>query len=250
MTEPLAPGERIDDLYRGGLKIIQNSSAPCFSIDAVLLADFASVDRVERIIDLGCGSGVISLLLARRAPLSRINGLELMEPMAELARRSVKLNGLEQRISIENGDIAAVEQIYGRAVADLVVTNPPYYQPGRGRESADILKAAARSERFCPLPLLLQQAAALLKPLGRLALVHRAERLADLLIIGEPMGLHAERLRLVQPRADRPANLLLLEYRKSGRGQLSVLPALSVYGSGQQYSAEMQAIYAGGEQGR
>ncbi len=243
IEQPLRQGERIDDLIPGGLKIIQNASAPCFSLDAVLLAAFAPLKPGWQVVDLGTGTGVLPLLLHARESSCSICGLELMGSMADMARRSVALNGLENSIRIITGDIRNAAVLLGKAQADLVTANPPYFQPGRGRESLDPLWAAARSERFCPLSLLFEQAALLLKPLGRLALVHRAERLAELLSFGREQGLHAERLRLVQPRLDKPANLLLLEFRKGSRQQLLIEPALWVYGRGSDYSPEMQAIY-------
>jgi len=247
IEQPLRQGERIDELGRGGMKIIQSSSAPCFSIDAVLLARFVPLKAGQRVVDLGSGTGIIPLLLLARERSLRVSGLELMPEMAELSRRSVALNGLEAHIEILQGDIREAAALLGKATADLVVANPPYYAAGRGRESADLLRAAARSERFCPLPLLFSQAAALLKPLGRFALIHRAERLAELITLGRDHGLHGERLRLVQPRAQEPANLLLLEFCKGGRRQLQIPPPLCVYGEGREYSVEMAAIYAGGE---
>lgn len=245
MSELPAEAERIEDLLRGGLKMIRQPAATAFGIDSVLLADFVCPRPGDLVIDLGCGSGVIALLLAVKQPDCRLTGLELMEAMVDLARRNVALNNLGSRMDIVHGDIAEATELLGRAVADLIVVNPPYYKPGEGRECADLLRAAARSERFCPLPVLLAQAAALLKPLGRCALVHRAERLSELIVEGEKAGLHAEALRLVQPRAAVAPNLLLLEYRKASQGKLRIEPPLCVYDQGQEFSREMQAIYAG-----
>lgn len=243
MKAKLAPGERVDDLGHGGLRILQSEYAPRFSIDAVLLADFAMVRPGETAADLGCGTGVISLLLAAKQSACRLVALELMPVMAELARRSVELNSLSQQISVINGDIADAPRLLGEGQLEAVISNPPYYKLGHGRQNADPLVAAARSECFCPLAVLLDSAAALLRPRGRLYLVHRANRLAELTAGLEQRGLRLSLLRPVQPYAGKPANLILLRADKGGRGGTEILPPLLVYDQPGIYSAEMERIY-------
>lgn len=248
MTVHLQNDERIDDLCRQGLKVIQSASAPGFSMDAILLADFAQVKCGERLIDLGTGTGVIALLLMAKQPECFGYGLELMPEMAELASRSVLLNGLEERLKISCGDIRQASDLYGRANFDVVVSNPPYYKDGAGRISGDQLRAAARSERYCHLEELLDSVAALLKPLGRFYIVHRAERLGDLLAAAAQRQLRCVRLRMVQPRADSPANLLLAQFTFHSQERLLVEAPLVVYQASNVYSEEMMAIYQGREE--
>ena len=239
----LRNGEHIDDLYHGGMKLIQNAASPCFAVDAPLLADFAEIKAGSRVIDLGTGSGVILLLLSVKQPDCTFVGLELMAEMAAMAARSVTLNGLDERISIVCGDIRNAEELFGKSVFDVVVSNPPYYKTGAGRQNTDPLFAVARSEQCCSLAQLLDTAAAVLKPGGELYLVYRAQRAGELFGELASRRLCLEKLRFIQPYAHRPANLLLIKARKHGRGHTQVLPPLIVYKAAGEYSEEMVQIY-------
>ena len=244
MTE-LKSGERIDELLHGGMKLIQNAASPCFAVDAPLLADFADVGSGQKVIDLGTGSGVIALLLCAKQPDCSIVGLELMDDMASMAARSVSLNHLDDRVSIVCGDIRKSEELFGKAVFDVVVSNPPYYKRDAGRNCRSRLYAVARSEQCCTLSQLMDNAYSLLKPDGLLYLVFRAQRAGELFGELECRRLHLEKLRFVQPYAEREANLVLVAARKHGRGQTKVLPPLVVYQAKGVYSEEMERIYGG-----
>lgn len=244
MTE-LKSGERIDELQHGGMKLIQNAASPCFSVDAPLLADFAEIGSGQRVIDLGTGSGVIALLLCAKQPDCSVVGLELMENMAAMAARSVELNRLDERVSIVCGDICRSEELFGKAVFDVVVSNPPFYKKDAGRANKEALYAVARSEQCCTLAQLLDNTYSLLKPNGWLYMVFRVQRAGELFGELESRRLHLEKLRFVQPYADRPANLVLVAARKHGRGQTEVLPPLVVYSCEGVYSKEMVRIYDG-----
>lgn len=239
----LQSGEHIDDLFHGGMKLIQNAASPCFAVDAPLLADFAEIRAGSKVIDLGTGSGIIPLLLSAKQPDCTMVGLELMEEMASMAARSVTLNGLDDRISIVCGDIRKAGEMFGKAVFDVAVSNPPYYKTGAGRKNTDPLFAVARSEQCCSLVQLLDAAAAVLKPCGELYMVYRAQRAGELFGELASRRLCLEKLRFIQPYADRPANLLLIKARKHGRGQTQVLPPLIVYEAAGEYSEEMVRIY-------
>ena len=243
MSFLLAENERIDDLRRGGLKLIQNSAAPCFSVDALLLADFCQPQTGEKLLELGSGTGVVSLLLAFKQPGCHICALELMPQMAELSRRNVALNGYQERIKVVEGDTRQAAALFGKAGFDVVVSNPPYYAVGKGRTNQDELFAAARSELYCNIAELAKQAALLLKPLGELYLVHRASRLADVWAALLANGLRPQVLRPVQPFADEPANLFLLRAVKGGQGESKLLPPLVIYSAPDVYSAEIRRIY-------
>lgn len=241
----LRPGERLDDLGRGGLRIIQHPGRFPFGMDPVLLAHFATVRRRDRVLDLGTGCGVIPLLLAGRHPEARITGLELQAETAEMAARSVALNGLTDRVRIDCGDFRQVAALYGHGNFDVVTMNPPYREPGRGKVSPGESRATARHELAGNLPDAVAAAAIAVKFGGRVAVVFLAERLADLIEQMRANALEPKRLRLIQPRVDRPANLLLMECVKGGGVGLSVEPPLIVYEAEKQFTVEMQAIYNG-----
>lgn len=239
----LRPGERVDDLGRSGLRIIQHPGRFPFAMDPVLLAHYATVRRRDRVLDLGTGCGVIPLLLAAIHPEASVTGLELQAETAEMAARSVALNGLQDRIRIDCGDLREVGRLYGHGRFDVVTMNPPYREAGRGAISPATDRAAARHELSGDLPDACAAAATAVRYGGRVAVVFLAERLTDLLVALREHRLEPKRLRLIQPRAGRPANLLLLEAVKGGGPGLKAEPPLVVYDEGQSFTAEVKAIY-------
>lgn len=239
----LRPGERLDDLGRAGLRIIQHPGRFPFAIDPVLLAHFVRIPSRARILDLGTGSGVIPLLLAALHPSATLTGLELQPEMAEMATRSVRLNQLEQRIRVDCGDYRNLGSIYGYGAFDVVTMNPPYREAGTGAISPDEVRATARHELAGSLADALQAAATAVKFGGRVGMVFLAERVVDLIAELRQHRLEPKRLRFIHPWAGRRANLLLLEAVKGGGAGLAVEPPLIVYAEGQAFSPEMRAIY-------
>lgn len=237
--------ETLDDLRLGGLKIIQKRDGYRFSLDPILLCGFASVDGVEAVVDLGTGSGVIPLLLARTSAATRIVGVELQAGLADRARRSVVLNGLAERIEIVEGDLRAVAGQLGVQSFDLVLSNPPFRQEGSGKIAPEAERAAARHELAGGLADFLKAAALLLRPGGRCCLIYLAERLTDLLLELRRAGLEPKRLRMVQSRSGDSARLLLVEARRGGRPGLVVEAPLLIY-AGEAYSPEVLAWYGEG----
>ncbi|MCL1975989.1 MAG: methyltransferase [Firmicutes bacterium] len=236
-------GERVDDMRRGDLRIIQDPKAPCFAVDAVLLADFIQPKASDKIAELGTGTGIIALLLAYKEPSCSIRALELMPHMADMARRSVALNNLSQRIEIIEGDMRQAAELLGKGSYRLVVSNPPYYACGSGRKNASELFSAARSEHYCNIRELAREAAALLCPGGEFCLIHRVNRLAEVLQALQLAGFRMQTLRAVQPFANTAANLVLLKMRKGGKANTIMPPPLIVYEAPGVYSEEMRRIY-------
>ncbi|MDD3269828.1 MAG: tRNA1(Val) (adenine(37)-N6)-methyltransferase [Syntrophomonadaceae bacterium] len=237
------PDESIDDLVLGGLKLIQAREGYRFSLDAVLLAHFVNLKGVNQAIDLGTGNGVIPLLLAHRSPTLCLTGVELQANMAARARRSVAYNGLGQRIEIMEGDIKRIKEFISPGFAELVLSNPPFWKKGEGLLNDNPEEAIARHELEIELPEILAAAAHILAVHGRLAIIHRAERMVEIMENLADYKLAPRRLRLVHPFADRAANLLLLEAEKNAKGKLTILPPLIIYQKPGIYSEEIKKIY-------
>ncbi len=239
----LKEGERIDDLHRNGYQIIQNEKLFCFGMDAVLLSGFAQVKAGGSALDLGTGTGIIPILLSAKTPGRFFTGLEISARSADMAARSVELNGLTDRISIIKGDIKEAGVLFAPASFDTVTANPPYLKDSHGLLNEDPEKAAARHEILCTLEDVVRAAAALLAPGGHFYLVHRPFRLAELIRCLCACGLEPKRMRLVYPYVDREANMVLLESVRGGRERLTVEKPLIVYEKPGVYMPEIQEIY-------
>lgn len=239
----LREGERFDDLQRNRLKIIQKTDGFRFGMDAVLLSGFAKVKPGECAMDLCCGNGIIPLLLSAKTGGRHFYGLELLPENVEMARRSVAFNGLEDRITIEEGDVREAAKHFGTASFDVVTCNPPYMKSGHGLQSEGDLRLAARHEVFLTLPEAVEQAAALLRPKGRVYFVHRPFRLTELVVCMHESGVEAKRMRLVYPYADREPNMVLVEGIRGGRPYLNVDPPLVVYEETDKYTREILETY-------
>ncbi len=244
-----ARNETIDELSIGNLQLLQSKTGYRFSLDPILLARFASVKKSDVVVDLGTGSGVVPLLLAKLSEAKELIGIELQSDLADRARRNVELNGLQRQVSILQDDLRQIKQLLPVASVDLVVSNPPYRKPENGRIAPNNERAAARHELAGELENFVAAAAWLLKNGGRFALIYLAERLPELLgMLGE-YGIEPKRLRMIYPRQTEPAKMVLVEGRKGGRPGLAVEPPLIVYrGAGRDYTQEVLRMY--GEEGR
>lgn len=239
----LREGERLDDLMIRGLSLIQNPKWFCFGMDAVLLSDFADAAEGERVIDLGTGTGILPLLLWAKTRGEHFTGLEIIPEMADMARRSVAGNHLEEKIDIVEGDIREAAQLFGRASFQAVTCNPPYIKAGTGLVSKDPRSAAARHEVLVTMEDVAKTAAALLVPGGRFYLVHRPRRLAEILRLLGDAGLTPKRLAMVHPYAGEAANMFLLEAVLGGGEGLSVEAPIIVYDAPGRYTADVLARY-------
>ena len=243
MTVELKENERIDDLERNGYQIIQRTDGFCFGMDAVLLSGFAAVKRGEKALDLGTGTGVIPILLEAKTEGEHFSALEIQEEVADMARRSVALNGLEQKITIVNGDIKEASQIFGPASFDVVTSNPPYMNDARGLKNPDLPKAIARHEVLCTLEDVVREAAKVLKTGGRFYLVHRPHRLAEIINTLTAYRLEPKRMKMVHPFADREANMVMIEAVRGGGAFLKVEAPVIVFREPGVYSDEIRDVY-------
>lgn len=240
----LKPGETLDDLARKGMKVIQASTGYRFSMDSVLLAHFAAVNPDDEVLDLGCGSGVISFLLVGRQPSCRITGLEIQPELADRARRGAERNGVADRIEIINGDLRQAEVFLEKRRFSLIVANPPFWRQGEGKPSPDQERLIARHEVKVTLKDYVEVAWRWLIPGGHLAMIHRADRILELGALCADNSLTANRVRFIHPYPDRDANLVLVEAVKGSKAGLKVLPPLVVYNSDGAYTEEILKIYS------
>lgn len=239
----LKEGERIDELHRNQYKIIQDAGRFCFGMDAVLLSGFAKVKAKERVLDLGTGTGIIPILLEARTKGEHFTGLEIQAQSADMARRSVALNGLEEKIDIVTGDLKEAAKIFGAASYHVVTCNPPYMTANHGLQNPEQPKAIARHELLCTLEDVIEQSAKVLLPNGRLYLVHRPFRLAEIISSLCAHGLEPKRMRLVHPFADREPNMVLIEALKGGKPRITVEKPLVIYKAPEVYTDEIYEIY-------
>ncbi|MBQ7472834.1 MAG: methyltransferase [Oscillospiraceae bacterium] len=230
------------ELWPGGPVFAQAAHFP-LGTDSVLLAAFTNVRGVKKGIDLGCGSGVLALLLLSRAGTLSMTGLELLAESAETARDNLAANGLLSRGEIVCGDIREVRSLFRGGAFDLVVANPPYYPVGSGALPADPAQAAARGEISCTLDELCAAAGYLCRSGGRFCLVHKPERLCEVFAALRAHGLEPKRLRLVCADTAAAPSLILLEARRGGRPGLAIEPALFLSGADGSESEELKAIY-------
>lgn len=239
----IKPGERIDDLQRNGYRIIQNPERFCFGMDAVLLAGFAKDAAGKRLLDIGTGTGILPLLLEARTEILQLFGLEIQEESADMARRSVKLNGLEEKIKIVTGDIKEADKLFEAASFDVITCNPPYMIGQHGLQNAEMTKTIARHEVCCTFQDIAEMTAKLLKPGGHFYLVHRPFRLAEILVTLSCSKLEPKRMQLVYPFADKEPNMVLIEAVRGGRPRMTVGKPLIVYESPGVYTEEIYNIY-------
>ena len=192
----LLPGERIDDLQRNNLKIIQNEEKFCFGMDAVLLSGFTKVKPGERVLDMGTGTGIIPILLSAKTEAGHLTALEIQEESADMARRSVAMNHLQEKIEVVTGDIKEASAIFGKATFEVVTCNPPYMNDMHGLKNPELPKAIARHEVLCSLEDVVREASAVLKPNGRFYMVHRPFRLAEIFAMCQKYKLEPKGIKV------------------------------------------------------
>lgn len=243
MENQLLEGERLDDLHRNHYKIIQNPKKFCFGMDAVLLSGFVKVKEGETALDLGTGTGIIPILLEAKSEGKHFTALEIQEESASMARRSVAINHLQDKINIVTGDIKEASELFGAASFDVVTTNPPYMTGSHGLVNRDMPKAIARHEILCTLEDVISQASKVLRPGGRFYMVHRPFRLAEIMTVLIQYRLEPKRMRLVYPYIDKEPNMVLLEAMKGAKSRITVDPPLIVYKETGVYEDEIYDIY-------
>ena len=239
------PHERVDDLQLGGLSIIQNPKWFCFGVDAVLLSDFAlkNIKKNSKVLDLCTGNGIVPLLLSEKSLAAHIKGVEIQRDVAEMANRSVLMNDLNEKIEIICNDLKNVVEIFGKSVFDNITCNPPYKEANGGLKNCEDVVTIARHEIFCTTEDIVRVSADLLKPSGKLTMVHRPERLVEIICLMREYKIEPKRLRFVHPSPGKTANMILIEGAKHGNPKLFLEPPLYVYDANGNYSEEIDKIY-------
>ena len=236
-------GERIDDLQLQGLRIIQKESGFRFGMDAVLLADFTRLESRERAADFGTGTGILPLLLAGRDRAAHIDAFEIQGDMAEMAKRSVSLNGLTERITVHHLPVEQADEVVVPGSLDAILCNPPYGLPGTTLLNPNEALSTARHQTREGLAEWFRMAYRLLRGKGRFSMIYPAPRMLEAMTALSRARLEPKRFRLIYPRADKPANLVLIEAMKDARPMLHPEPPLIVYESDGSMTPELKRIY-------
>lgn len=248
----IKPGERIDDLQCKGYQIIQNRDMFCFGMDAVLLANYVKHKRGGMYLDLGSGTGIIPILLAAKdyegeARGRAFVGVELQPDCAEMANRSVRMNGMEDVVRIDCGDIKEVSCNYKKASFDIVTSNPPYIKGSHGLENPDAPKNIARHEVHVTLEQVVAAAEYALKPGGSFYMIHKPFRLAEIFGVLAEHKLEPKRMQLVHPYIDKEPNMVIIEAVKGAGSMIKIDAPMIVYKAPGVYTDQLLATYEGND---
>ncbi len=235
--------ETIEDLQLGGLKILQKKDGFRFGIDAVLLSDFAKDVRAEKVLDLCSGGGIIPILLSHKSSAKQIFGIELQKKYYEMALRSVELNGLSDKVFLENGDLKDAVGIYGKRAFGLITCNPPYMPKDSAVKNELDEKIIARHEVMCTLEDVIAVSSKLLKQQGRLMLVHKPSRLADIMCLMRKYEIEPKRVRLIHKKTESEPSLVLVDGSYKGGKELRIMPPVYLYDDDGNETEELKRIY-------
>lgn len=237
------PALRLDDLEYKGLKLWQYPSLYCFTSDAVLLANLSKVKKGDIVADFGTGSGIISILIAAKTNAGEIYALEKQSIMCDLARKNAEYNNLSDRIQVVEGDISDADRLLGKESVNVVVCNPPYFRKGSGAERGREEIALSRHESSCDLKGIIESASLVLKWGGALYMVHKVERMAEAIGYMQAAALEVKNVTLVYPKADKAADVFIVEARKKGASGMK-LKSLVVYNDDGTMTDEAKKLYS------
>lgn len=244
MEIELKENERIDDLEYKGLKIIQDEEGFCFGIDSVLLSDFAKdIKKGARVLDLGTGTGIIPILLCGKTNLEKVIGVEIQEEVADMAKRSSKLNNLEDKFEVVNENILNLKSIFQNQSFDVIVSNPPYKKKNTGIINENEKKIISRHEITANLEEFINVSKDLLKDKGEFYMVHRPERLVDILSLMRQNKIEPKVLRMVFSNEKKEPKLVLIKGIKNAKPFLKVEKNLYIYDKNGNYTNDILKIY-------
>ena len=239
----LRENEKIEDLQCRGLKIIQNKKWFCFGMDAVLLTNYCDIKNNSKVVDLGTGTGIIPILLSGKRNYSKAYGVEIQPEVAEMAERSVKLNNLQEKIEILNIDLKNALDYLETNSFDAVISNPPYKLYNSGIINPEDKKAISRHEIKSTLEDVICIASQLLKQYGRFYMVHRPDRLADIMCLLRKYRLEPKQIRFIHPRAAAKPNMILIRASKNGNPESKFDPPLYIYDDEGNYTEDVYEMY-------
>lgn len=244
MDIELEANERIDDLEFKNLKIIQNKDGFCFGIDSVLLSDFAkNIKKDSMVLDLGTGTGIIPILLCGKTKLKKVTGIELQEEVAKMAKKSIKLNNLEDKFNVINENILNLNKIYENQIFDVIVSNPPYKKKDTGITNENEKKIISRHEISASLEDFIKISKDLLKDKGEFYMVHRPERLVDIFELMRKYKIEPKILKMVYSYKNKEPKLILIKGVKNAKPFLKVESNLYIYEDTGKYTKEILKIY-------
>ncbi|KEH98307.1 tRNA1(Val) (adenine(37)-N6)-methyltransferase [Clostridium massiliodielmoense] len=235
--------ETLDDLQLNGIQVIQKKEGFRFGVDAVLLANFANVKKNFNVIDLCSGTGIVPFIIAGKTEASNIKGIEIQEEMVEMADRSVKFNKLEEKVSFLCGDLKNIDVLKKLPKADVVTVNPPYKLANSGIVNPSDKMAIARHEVCCNLEDVIIACRTLLKDNKRMYMVHRPDRLADIITLMRKHKIEPKRIQMVHPNTKKAPNIVLIEGQRDGGAFLKWEPPIYVYNDNGGYSDQIEKIY-------
>lgn len=243
MKANLLENETLEDLQCGGLCLIQKKDGFRFGTDAVLLADFAKNIHSKKTLDLCTGTGIVPILLSKKTAAPEIYGLEIQEDIAEMAQRSVLINALEERVRITCGDLKESSSFYPPSSFDLITCNPPYMKAGSAILNSSDNKVISRHEVMCTLEDIMRISAKLLKHGGHLVMVHRPNRLVDVLSEMRNFSIEPKKIRFIHTSFEKPPILFLTDGMKGANRDIKILPPLLLYDENGNESHELKTIY-------
>ncbi|MCL2382780.1 MAG: tRNA1(Val) (adenine(37)-N6)-methyltransferase [Oscillospiraceae bacterium] len=250
MKIQLKENEEIEELGYNNWKIIQNKKEFCFGMDSIVLSDFAKdIATGSIVLDLGTGTGIIGILLCGKSKLKKIIGIEIQEQVANMAMRSIQINNLQHKFTVMNEDINNLNKVFDNQSIDAIVTNPPYKKENSGRLNENPAKLISRHECKCNLEGIVKQSSYLLKDHGTLYMVHRPERLADILVCLRNYKIEPKSIRFVHSREESEAKLVLVKAVKNAKPFLKVDKPLRVYDKENNYTTELLEIYGSNKRG-
>lgn len=242
ILDNLPSTHRLDDLQYKGLKLLQMPDEYCFTSDAVILSSIVRATANQTVVDFGCGNGVVAILVSAKTNASKVYGLEIQKSASELAKTNVQINSLQEKIEIICGDIANSSKFFGSESIDIVVCNPPYYKKESGQQRLTPQVALARHENTCNLNDIIANASRILKFGGKLFMIHKVQRMAEVLTACSNNKIQPKKVTLIYPKANKPADTFIVEAKKGAQSGMEI-QSIIVYNEDNSMTQQAKVLY-------